>query len=107
MSNAPSRGNGLADTPEEELLLVHVALVVLSIVVASAGTLWLKGADWLVEHQVLVAAKAEPLVQIPGAGGAGLDVARLAILAAVVVAAVVAGVSSARRAIVRRREDLV
>ena len=106
MSNTPYRGNGMADTPEEEVLLIHVGLALLVIVAASAGTFWLKGATWLVEHQVLVAAKADPLLQIPGAAGAGLDVPRLAILAAVILAVVVTAVSSARRAIARRREEL-
>lgn len=106
MSNAPYRGNGLADTPEEEVMLLHIGLAVLGIAVASAGTLWLKGAAWLVEHQVLVAATVDPLLKIPGTGGAGLDVPRLAILAAIVSASLVAAVSTARRAIARRREDL-
>lgn len=106
MSNTPYRGNGLAGTPEEEVLLIHVGLALLGIVAASAGAFWLKGTTWLVEHQVLVAAKSDPLVQIPGSSGAGLDVPRLAILAAILVATLVAAVSSARRAIARRREDL-
>lgn len=52
------------------------------------------------------AASWSPLLQIPGAAGAGLDVPRLAILAAVILAVVVTAVSSARRAIARRREEL-
>lgn len=103
-SNTPYRGNGLADTPEEEVLLIHVALAVLGMVVGSAGVLWLKGATWLVEHQVLVGESTDPLVQIPGAAGAGLDVPRLAIATAVVLATLVVAASSARRAIARRRE---
>lgn len=106
MSNTPYRGNGLADTPEEEVLLIHVGLALLGIVAASAGAFWLKGTTWLVEHHVLVSAPSGPLVQIPGAAGAGLDVPRLAILAALLVATLVTAVSSARRAIALRREDL-
>ena len=104
MSNTRYRGNGLADTPEEEVLLIHVGLALLGIVAASAGAFWLTGVTWLVERQVLVTAKAEPLVQIPGSGGAGLDIPRLAIIAAVLVATLVSAVSSARRAISRREE---
>lgn len=104
-SNTSHRGgNGLADTPEEEVLLIHVAIAVIGMAVGSAGVLWLKGATWLVKHQVLVGASADPLVQIPGAGGAGLDVPRLAITAAIVLATLVVAASSARHAIARRRE---
>lgn len=105
MSNT-YRGNGLADTPEEEVLLIHIGLAVLGIAAASAGALWFKGSTWLVEHQILAAAKTDPLVPIPGAAGAGLDSPRLAVLIAIVVAAVVTAASSARRAVARRREDL-
>lgn len=106
MSNAPQRGKGLADTPEEEVLLIHIGIAMVGIVLASAGALWLKGAVWLVQHKVLVAAAADPLVQIPGAAGAGLDVPRLAIAAAIILASLAAAVSSARHALGRRRQDL-
>jgi len=106
MSNTPYRGNGLADTPEEEVLLIHIALGMVGVALASAAALWLTGSAWLVEHQVLVPAKAAPVVQIPGAAGAGLDLSRIAIAAAIVLAVLVIAVSSARRALRHRREDL-
>ena len=70
-----------ATTAQEELLLIHVGLGALAAVLGSAAVLWAKGAAWLVDHQVLVAAAAQPVWVIPGTGGAGLDGARLVALA--------------------------
>ena len=106
MSNTPYRGNGLADTPEEEILLVHIALGAVGIAVGSAGVIWWKGSVWLVEHHIFVAGSADPLLEIPGTAGAGLDVARIAILLGIVVALLAIAVSAARRALTRRRENL-
>ncbi len=103
--NSPQRGNGLADTPEEELLLIHVALVAAGVVLGSASAIWLMGATWLVEHQILVAQSADPLLEIPGTNGAGLDLPRVAVAAGVIVAILTIAVSAARRAFARR-EDL-
>ena len=55
---------------------------------------------------MLVPAEAQPVIQIPGAAGAGLDLPRLAIASAVAVAVLAVALSSAWRAIGRRREDL-
>ena len=98
--------NGLADTPEEEVLLIHIALGAVGIVLASAGALWLTGMSWLVEHQILIPSAAAPQLVVPGSGGAGLDGPRIAIAAAVVCAVVVVAVSAARSAFARRRQDL-
>ena len=70
-----------ATTPQEELLLIHVGLGALAAVLGSAAVLWAKGTAWLVDHQVLVAAAAQPIWVIPGTDGAGLDGARLVALA--------------------------
>lgn len=108
MSGTAPRGgsNGLADTPEEELLIIHVAMAVLALLFASAGALWLQGSAWLVEHQVLVAHTAQPLVEVPGTAGAGFDLPRLAIAAGLVLAGLATVVSAARRAWRRGPEDL-
>jgi hypothetical protein len=45
---------------------------------------WTRIVAWLVDHGLLAAAAAHPLVPLPGTGGAGLDVPRLAVLAAAV-----------------------
>lgn len=104
----PGRSGGSygrwADNEEEEAFLIYMGMLALGAVLGSAGLLWLKGATWLVEHQVLVAAAADPLVVIPGTGGAGLDVSRAAIAAAVILVALVSAVSAARRAWARDPE---
>lgn len=79
-----STGNGLADTPEEEVLLVHVALAAMGVVVGSISIIWLKGVDWMITHRVLVAHTADPIIALPGAGGAGLDAARVVALVGVI-----------------------
>lgn len=106
MSTNPRRGgNGLADTPEEELVIIHVAIAAVAALLASAGALWLQGASWLVEHHVLVARAARPLIEVPGTAGAGLDLPRIAIAVAVLLAALAGTISAGRRALDRRRRE--
>ena len=106
MSNSPNGGgNGLANTPQEELVLIHVAIAAVAVLLGSAGALWLQGANWLVEHQVLVPHAAAPLLEIPATAGAGLDLPRIAIVTGVLLAAIAAGVSAAHRALNRRRHE--
>ncbi|MFJ4233868.1 hypothetical protein [Cellulosimicrobium cellulans] len=106
MSN--THGNGIADTPEDELIVINAALVALGAIAGSAGFLWLKGVAWLIEHNILVAASAEPLLVLPASDGAGLDLPRIAIAGGVLLGVVVLSVSAAVRAIsrLRRREHL-
>ncbi len=101
MSNP--HGNGIADTPEEELLVINVALGALAAVLGSAAVLWLQGVQWLIQHKILLAASADPLIELPASGGAGLDLPRIAIAGGVLLGVVVLGVSAAVRAISRRR----
>lgn len=105
-TNRSQRGNGLADTPEEETFLINLGVVTLTGLLGSAGILWLKGATWLVEHQILVAADQDPLLVVAGTGGAGLDISRLAIAAAAVLVVLVLLVSAGRRSLARRRQEL-
>ena len=58
--------NGIADTPEEELVVINVAIGALGTVLASAGILWFKGVAWLLEHKIIVPEAAAPLITIPG-----------------------------------------
>lgn len=105
-SQQPARGNSpLANTPEEEIVLMQVAAAALTTVLASAGFLWMKGAEWLIEHQVLVAAEASPLLEIPGTAGAGLDVSRVVIAGSVLLGVLAITISAGRRVAARRRQE--
>ena len=99
--------NGSADTPEEELVVINVAIGALGTVLASAGILWFKGVAWLLEHKIIVPEAAAPLITIPGTHGAGLDLPRTALAAAILLAVLTLTVSAGHRAITRsrRRED--
>src|SRR4051812_27215649 len=99
-----SRSGGAATTPGEEILLIHIGLAAGTLALGSAGLLWLKGATWLVEHHLLLPAAAHALVVVPGTGGAGLDLPRLAVMAGVALATIVLAVSTARRALTSRTE---
>lgn len=98
-------GNGLADTPEEELLVIIIAVVACGALLGSVGVLWLKGVTWLVEHHILIAATSHPAVAIPGAEGAGLDGPRIAIAVALLVATLAGSISAGRRRLARRRQE--
>lgn len=74
-------------------------------IIGSLGLLWLRGVQWLVEHHILVAASADPLLAIPGGDGAGFDLARIVIVAAVLVAMVAIIASTVLRKIRRRRRE--
>ena len=105
MNNTPTRSNGFAGTtPGEEMLLINVAMAAVVTVMASAGALWLAGTEWLVEHHILVPRAADPIIEVPGAAGAGLDLPRVAVAAGILLALLAIALSSARRALTRREE---
>ena len=82
MSNA----NPATSSADDEFVLFIIGCVAAAALVGSAGFFWLKGVTWLVEHQILVPASQHPLVALPSSDGAGLDLSRLAVLAAVLIA---------------------
>lgn len=70
-----------------------------AVVLVGPLVLWQRFIGLLVEHQVLVAGGRDPLLVIPKADGAGLDVARLVLLLGVLVAVTaIAWVATRRRA---------
>jgi hypothetical protein len=94
---------GLSD--EDQLSLLMAAPLILGLLVAALPAMSTKATAWLLAHDLIVAASASPLVTIPGTEGAGLDLRRLIIVAAVLVLAATLALSGARRSIDRRRQQ--
>lgn len=82
-------------SPGEQMLLVIVGTVVAGSIVSLAT--WHRVIDFLVDRQILLPASTDPLLPVPAANRAGLDVARLAILVAGLAIVVVFGASEIRR----------
>ena len=88
----------------DNFVLVILGCFALSAGLGSAGWLWSQGTSWLVAHQILVAAKQHPLLPLPYADGAGLDVRRAAVVSAALLITVALLASAARRAWLRGRQ---
>lgn len=88
--------------PEEELAALVVGVIAVGAVLTHAGTWWEeKAGPWLVRYAVLARPVDDPLLEVPGLHGAGLDLPRIAIAAAGLIA--IAAASVARRS--RSRQD--
>jgi len=90
----PQSGSSGHMSDEDTLLLLSP--VILVVVLGSLPMWWAGGAQWLIAHHVLIAASSSPLVAVPGTNGAGLDLRRVAIAAAVVLVALACAVSALR-----------
>lgn len=90
-------------SPTEVMIQLKVWIALAIFAVASAGTLWLTGVNWLVAHSILVAASGHPVLTLPYAEGAGFDIGRLTILACIVAALLAIAISSLHHSIQRRR----
>lgn len=80
MSAPRIRPDGRTD-PDDLMVLLLLGLLIGPTIVVFA---WTSLVGWLVDHQVLLEAARNPLVVIPASDGAGLDLPRLLLLAAVV-----------------------
>ena len=94
---------GLSD--EDQLSLLMAAPLILGLLVAALPTMSIEATAWLLAHDLIVAASASPLVSIPGAEGAGLDLRRMIIVGAVLALPATLALSGARRSIDRRRQQ--
>lgn len=92
-----SAWRGQVNGPLEEIVVLLVGLAVVAALVRRSDEVWVRAGVWATEHGVLVAGSGDPLLVIPGLGGAGLDVPRLAIAGAVIVAGVAVGVGGVAR----------
>ena len=68
---------------------------------ALAALRWAKTVRWMISEGLIVAAESHPLIMLPSSGGAGLDLARLAVIAAVVLA-----VTAVSATMIKRRRRL-
>ena len=98
--------DALGETPEDQFVALKILSGVLIFVLGSAGTIWLTGVNWLIQHQVLVASAAHPTITLPHSGGAGLDTARVFVLVCVLAAAIAIFASSTLHHIRNRRTYL-
>lgn len=94
---------GLSD--EDQLCLLMAVPLILGLLVAALPAMSTKATAWLLAHDLIVAAWASPLVTIPGTEGAGLDLRRLIVVAAVLALAASLALSGARRSLDRRRQQ--
>ncbi len=79
----------------EELTMLSLGMSVAAALLTVAT--WKKLLNWLVDQHVLVAAKHQPLLELPAGAGIGIDLPRLAIAAAGLVFALVCAVAAIRR----------
>ncbi|MCA0296953.1 MAG: hypothetical protein LCH96_16905 [Actinobacteria bacterium] len=98
--NAPIRGQVSTD---EQLILMVLAVLAGPTLIGLLVVFWRQVVAWAVRVGVLVPARAHPLLELPSAGGAGVDLPRLAIAGAVLAGVVVLSGSLARRAWLRRQ----
>lgn len=85
--------NNSQNIDDDTIWLILIGIAVFSSVGVAA--FWARVTRFLVDRQVLV---GDPVLAIPGAaGGAGLDLPRLAILAAAILGSLFLAVSVARR----------
>jgi len=87
------------------IVMVVVGMMALGSVGAIAVVVWQKVVSWCLEHGLLVPSSASPLLSVPGVGGAGLDLSRIFVVAAVLAAVVAVTARGVRRGL-RRDEEL-
>lgn len=93
---------------EDLFSLIWIALGSIGAIIAFATAMvaraWNESIDWLLEHSILVAGTQTPLLTVPHAGGAGLDVPRCFIAASVLLLLAFAAVQGIRRHWARARD---
>ena len=101
----PGTANAAGLSDADQMSLLMAAPLIFGIVVGSIPTMSARATAWLLEHNMIIAATESPLLALPGAEGAGLDIRRLIVVAAVLAVAVALAVSGLRQAVDRRRQQ--
>ena len=96
----PSRGGISWD---EQMILMVLAILAGPTLIGLLVVFWRQVVDWAIHARVLVPARAHPLLELPNAGGAGVDMPRLVIAVAVILGLTILGGSIVRRAWLQRQ----
>lgn len=94
-----------AKNDTEEILIMVLGVFGAFWVLKNLPLIWARIVAWMVSHHILVGGAAQPMVALPGCGGAGLDQTRLFIVIGLVLCSAAPGVvmSAVKRRI--RREN--
>ena len=101
----PGTANAAGLSDADQMSLLMAAPLIFGIVVGAIPAMSARATAWLLEHNMIIAATESPLLALPGAEGAGLDIRRLIVVAAVLAVAVALAVSGLRQAVDRRRQQ--
>jgi hypothetical protein len=93
MSNTPSHSSSDGDI----LVMILGGALLLGSVGTVTALAWSQVLAWCLAHQVLLPAAANPRLVLPASEGAGVDLPRVAVAAAVLLAVFVASASRATR----------
>lgn len=81
------------------IVMVVVGMLVLGSVGGFAAVAWRNVVAWCLEHGLLLPSSVSPMLSVPGTEGAGLDLSRLAVLAAVLIFVAALAARGVRRAL--------
>lgn len=95
MSNNTNTPRSSSDS--EILILILAAGLLLGGAGTALTLAWSKILSWCLQQRVLLPAAADPLVAVPHTGGAGLDLPRLAVAAAVLLSVLAVTASTTRK----------
>lgn len=105
---AVATGNGGGNPiDDDQFTLMLIGIFAWPALAGAALWAWNQGGSWLVKHQILVSAKAGPLITIPGMNGAGLDTTRVVITVGALLVLTAITAAGIRRAIAVRRASAV
>ena len=101
----PSTANSAGLSDADQMSLLMAAPLIFGVVVGALPSMSARVTAWLLEHNMIIGAAESPLLALPGAEGAGLDVRRLIVVVAVLAVAVALAISGLRQAVDRRRQQ--
>lgn len=95
---------GPNSSADDDFVLVILGCLAAGAALGSVGLWRRRIVSWLVEQELLLPATSQPLLTLPGTDGCGLDLARLAVVAAALLVLGAVIFSAIRRAVLRRHQ---